>query len=307
MDWFILSMVGPLLYAITNHIDKVMLESYFNEHGVVTLILFSSLLSAVGLPILFLIDPTALEVRLGSIAQMFVVGALNLLVLWAYLMALKDDEATVVIIYYALVPVFGGVFGYLFLGESLETKQLLAMAIVIIGTSLVSFEIGNGQKAAFRSNTVVFMLIATVAWASEATIFKNVALEESVWSSVFWEHVALVVFGITIVIFAPSHRARFLSVWTKNSGKVLALNGANEALYMIGNVTVSYAMLLAPIAVILLAQSFQPIFVFLLGVILTVFFPSVFSEKLGSASVLQKVTAILISGTGAYWLVLSTT
>jgi len=299
-------MVGPLLYAVTNHIDKAMLENYFQDDGVVTLILFSSLLSAAGLPILYMIDPTAIEMGLSSIAQMFLVGALNILVLWAYLMALKDDEATLVIIYYSLVPVFGGIFGYIFLGENLEITQILAMGIVIVGTSLASVEIESGTKIAFRKHTVFFMLIATVAWASEATIFKSVALEENVWRSVFWEHVSLVCFGIIIFAFATTHRARFLSVWAANSRKILALNGANEAIYMVGNMSVAYAMLLAPIAIILLAQSFQPIFVFVVGAIITILFPRLFNENLSTVAILQKLTAMSLSGTGAYWLVLST-
>jgi drug/metabolite transporter (DMT)-like permease len=299
-------MVGPLLYAMTNHIDKVMLENYFQDHGVLTLILFSSLLSAVGLPILYFIDPTALAVPVSSIAKLFVVGALNLLVLWAYLMALKDDEATIVIIYYSLVPVLGGIFGYIFLDEQLGSKQVWAMIVVIVGTSLVSFELGSERKFSFRKNTVVYMLIATTAWASEATIFKHVALEESVWRSVFWEHASLVFFGIVIFVFATNHRKQFLSVWVANSRKVLALNGANEAIYMVGNMTVSYAMLLAPIALILLAQSFQPVFVFLVGAIMTFFLPNIFNERLTAAAITQKLVAIVLSGTGAYWLVLST-
>jgi len=301
-----MSLIGPFLYALTNHIDKFLLENYFRDHGVVTLILFSSILSAAGLPVLFFLDPLVLDVDIVSIAWLSVVGALNILILWAYLMALKDDEPTVVIIYYSLVPVLGGIFGFQLLGEVLTARQIFAMAIVIAGTSFVSIEFSKDERISFRWNTVLFMLMATTAWALEATIFKVVALEETVWRSMFWEHVSLVCFGLLIASAASTHRSRFLRVWSTNSARVLGLNGVNEAIYMVGNAMVSYAMLLAPVAVVLLAQSFQPIFVFLIGALLTSLFPQFFDEKLTKAVLLQKVTAIILSGTGAYILVLST-
>jgi glycopeptide antibiotics resistance protein len=146
--------------------------------------------------------------------------------------------------------------GYFFLGELLNGAQMRAMAVIMVSTTLVSFDFSRKGAVSFRRHTVFYMLIATTAWATEATLFKAVALDENVWRSVFWEHVALVVFGALLALLAPSLRRKFIAVWTANSKKVLALNGANEALFMVGNVTVSYAMLLAPIAIILLAESF---------------------------------------------------
>jgi hypothetical protein len=99
MDWFLLSMVGPLLFAMTNHIDKILVQNYFQEEGVGTLILCSALLSPAALPILYAVDATVFSVPTDSIFKLFVVGALNIVVLWAYLVALRDDEATIVIVF----------------------------------------------------------------------------------------------------------------------------------------------------------------------------------------------------------------
>ena len=72
------------------------------------------------LPFIFAVDSTVMDVDVFNIFYLTVVSALNLVVLWSYLMALKDDEATVIIVFYQLVPVFGALMGYLFLDEVLS-------------------------------------------------------------------------------------------------------------------------------------------------------------------------------------------
>jgi len=62
MNWFVIALIGPFLYAITNHIDKILLEKFFKDGGVGTLILFSSLLSVVALPVVLIAEPTVLMV-----------------------------------------------------------------------------------------------------------------------------------------------------------------------------------------------------------------------------------------------------
>ena len=71
---------------------------------------------------------------------------------------------------------------------------------------------------------------------------------------------------------------------------------------MIGNAFVAYAYLLAPIALVLLTESFQPIFVLALGILLTIFFPKISVEKIEAKHLWQKIIAILITGIGTFLL-----
>src|SRR3989338_5886220 len=158
MSWFFLALIGPFLYAMTNHIDKVLLEKYFKEGGVGTLILVSSLVSVFALPFIFWADPTVLSVSGTGIFVLAVVGVLDILVLWFYLLALKDEEPSIAIVFYQLVPVFGLILGYFILGEVLTQAQLIAMAIIILGTTIISFEVDVENKFKLRRQTIVYML-----------------------------------------------------------------------------------------------------------------------------------------------------
>lgn len=302
MNWFLIALVGPLLYAMTNHIDKILLEKYFKESGVGTIMLFSSLLSIFAIPFFLFADPLVLNVSIQNIFILAAVGILNVLVLWFYLLALNEEEASITIVFYQLVPVLGSILGYFLLHEKLSHIQLIAMAIVIFGTTIISFELDAENKFKLRTKTIVFMLLASTFWALESVIFKLVALEENVWRSLFWEHVMMVIVGILIFTFIRSYRINFLKALQFNSVKVLSINACNEILYIIGNVVFAYAYLLAPIALVLLVDSFQPIWVLVIGIILTVFFPKISSERISSKHLTQKIIAIVITGIGTYML-----
>ena len=135
MTWFLIALIGPVLYALTNFIDKLLLEKYFKNGGVGTLVLISSLISVFVLPFIFLLDNTVFSVGYTQILTLAVVGILNVVVIWCYLLALRDEEASIVVVFYQLVPVFGSILGYFILGEVLSQIQLIAMAIIIFGTT----------------------------------------------------------------------------------------------------------------------------------------------------------------------------
>ncbi|MCB9810923.1 MAG: EamA family transporter [Candidatus Nomurabacteria bacterium] len=304
MTWFFIALIGPFLYALTNHLDKILLEKYFKVSGVGTLLLFSSLLSILALPILFTLDPTVLSVDLKSAVALSVVSVLNILVLLFYFLALKDDEASITIVFYQLVPVFGYILGYFVLGEQLTTTQLLAMAIIIFGTSIISIEIDSENNFKLRKKTIALMTAASFFWALGSVIFKYVALEENVIKSLFWEHLMLTVIGVGIFIFIKEYRKHFITAFKQNSRAIISLNVLNEVLYMSGNAVFAFAYMLAPISLILLTQSFQSIFVLIIGIILTIFFRKISVENIHVKYIFQKLLAIFITGIGTYILLL---
>lgn len=302
MHWFVMALIGPFFYALTNHIDKILLDKYFKNGGVGTLILFSSLLSVLVLPFILIVEPTALLVDIKSLLLLISVGALSLAVLWCYLTALSEDEASIVIVFYQLMPVIALGLGYFILGEVLSKMQIIAMSIIILGASIISFEIDNDNKFKLRKNTIIYMSAASFFWALAEVIFKYAAIEVTVWRAVFWEHLSLVLFGIIIFGLIPKYRNSFILALKTNSKPILGWNLVNEVLYMIGGIVVSFALMLAPVSLILLGDSFQPIFVFVIGVALTLLFPKLVAENIEAKYLWQKLMAIAITGIGTYLL-----
>lgn len=304
MTWFFIALIGTFFYACTNHIDKILLEKYF-KGGVGALFLFSAILSALPLPFLLLADPSVLHVSLSNMLILVTVAIFNLLVIWFYLIALKHDEASVVIVFYQLVPVFAFILGYLILGETLTQLQLMAMALVILGTTILSFEIDIDNKFKLRRKVILPMIAAAFFWAAGGTVFKMVALEENVVRSLFWEHLTLTIAGIVIFTFIRSYREDFLLAIKNSSKTILSLNLLNEALYIFGNIIFSFAYIMAPVSLVLLTDSFQPVFVLAIGIFLTIFFKKITVEKIQAKHLWQKIFAIIVTGIGTYLLFVS--
>jgi len=303
--WFFLGLVGPFLYALTNHIDKHLLRTYFKEDGVLTLIMYSAMLALCVVPIAFIFDSSVLSMGMENMVALAGVAVLDVILLWAYLSALNEDEPTVVIIFYSLVPVLGLLFGYLILGETISSMQLAAMAIVIAGATIITVEFVSGGSFRLKWKTTGYMLIACTCWALETTVFKMVALEESVWRSLFWECLMLGAFGVGIFVLSRKYRNAFLAQFRKNSKAVVSLNVLNEGLYTAGNIAVAFAAMLAPVALILLLNAFQPIFVMAIGAMLAIFFPKLATEKATRHQVVQRLLAIAVTGVGTYILLAS--
>jgi uncharacterized membrane protein len=274
MSWFFLTIISPFLYAITNHIDKILLEKYFKNGGVGVLVLISSLLSALSLPFLFFADPTVLHTSITNIVILTLIGIMGVSITWSYLMALEGDEASITVIFYQLIPVLGVILGYFVLDEVLTKLQLIAMAIIILGTSIISFEIDADNNFTLRRQTIFYMLAASTMEAICSVAFKYVALEETVVTSLFWTFFSSTLVGICIFIFVGSYRKNLIQALQTNSKKIISLNFLNETLYMLADMVFAFAYLMAPIALVLIVNSFQPIFVVLIGIFLNIFFPN---------------------------------
>ncbi len=281
-----------------------MLERYFKEGGVGTLLLVSALASVIAAPFLYVVDPSVLDVGIGNFGIIVVNSMLDILLLWAYLNAMQRDDSSRVIVYYQLVPIFGIVAGWIFLGEVISKDQFVAMAVVILGTSIVSLENVEGRFR-FKGRTVGYMLLACACWAAELAIFKVVALEENPWRSLFWNHIVLMVLGVLMYLFIPRYRASFQAAMQTNSVPLLSANLLSEVLYMLAVVSYSLAAMLAPVALVLLTVTFQSIFVFLIAILIARFIPKLATESADRTHVALKGAAICITGLGTYLLLVA--
>lgn len=306
MSWFFIALLAPLLWAFTNHIDKLLLQKYFSDNGVGTLMIFSSIVGIVMLPVFFFVNPDIFDIGLQNALILLIGGVIAASVLWLYFEALKDEEASIVVVFYQLIPVFAYLFGYIILGEVLTQLELIAMAVIILGTLVVSVEIDAENNFRLRRKTIYLMTLAAALSAFESVIFKFVAVQEDLWVSLFWDNAGLGIVGILLFLFVAHYRRDFLKTLQTKSFPILSLNGLNEGLYVGGNVLFAYTFLLAPVALVLLVNAYQPLFVFAIGVILTLFFPKLGAESLTIRNVSQKLVAIAIVGIGTYLLFLPT-
>jgi len=300
MNWFFIALIAPIFHAIANHIDKHIISSYFKGVSVGALVIFSSIFALIILPIIYIINPSVFSISSVIIYALVLNGALGLGYVIFYLYALFDEEASIVAPFFQLIPVFGFILGYLFLGEILTSKQGLAAAAIVIGAFILSLDIKNSLKPKLK--LIYLMFSSSLLFALNNVIFKYFAIDTGFSISLFWTMVGQVVLGIFLYIFIKSYRVSFKEVVRENSKKVLGLNMLNGFIILIGDLASFYALLFAPVALVFAVSGFQPLFVFIFGLVITLFFPHFGKESLEKSVLLQKIIGILIIIGGSIYL-----
>ncbi|MEK7138305.1 MAG: EamA family transporter [Patescibacteria group bacterium] len=293
--------LSPLLYATTNHIDKYLISKHLHDNQAGSLIIFSSVFAVVALPVVWLIQPTLLSVSLGQGLLLSFSGAIVVMSLLCYFYSIQKDEATFVVPFYQTVPIFGYILGYFLLNEQLTKHQIYASLIILCGALILSFDL-VGPRPRFKKEVVWLMLLASLGYAVSGVVFKLVAQTEGFWVSVFWSLIGKLILGGLFLLFITNYRRQFFDV-LKNSGpKILGLNSLNETITIVADGIIQYASLLAPLALVLLANSLQPFFVFIIGLGLTLFFPRISQEIITPKIITQKLVGIGLVVLGGYWL-----
>jgi len=146
------------------------------------------------------------------------------------------------------------------------------------------------------------MILVSFIVAIMSIIFKYVTIEGNFWVSSFWEYAGLGIAGILIFIFIPKYRRDFINM-NKNGGeKIFTLNITSELFSVAGNLLTNFALLLAPIVMVFLVDSFQPVILLFLTILGTKFFPKIISENMHHKVLIPKTLAIIIIVAGSIFL-----
>jgi uncharacterized membrane protein len=298
MSWFFIALCAPFLLACANHNDKFLLSRYLQEKNIGSVVIFSSLFSGVAMAIVLFIQPGSNEASLVQGSALVATGILSVLAAVCYLHALDIDEASFVTPFYQTAPIFAYFFGYFVLGETITIIQGLGSLVIIVGALILSLEFGR-RGIRFKRNVVALMLVASVLSAINGVIFKLIALDTGFWVSLFWGFTGQVMAGLTLLGCVPSYRRDFLGLFKQQKAAV-GLIALSRTLFSVSEGITLYATLLAPVALVLVVNSFQALFVFALGIVLTLLLPWVAKESLGHTKLLQKGLGIGLMLIGGY-------
>jgi drug/metabolite transporter (DMT)-like permease len=299
MSWFFIALWAPFLLACANHNDKFLLSRYLKEKSIGAIVIPSSLFGSVAIPIVLFFQPTAYDVSLVQGTALVATGMSSVCAAVCYLYALDVDEASFVTPFNQTVPVFAYFLGYFILGETITLVQGLGSFVIIVGALALSFEFGR-RGMRFKRTVVALMLGASVLSAANGVIFKLIAVNKGFWVSLFWGFVGQVIAGLIFLVCVPSYRRDFLGLLKQQKAGAVALIALSKTLFGASEAVTLYATLLAPVALVLLVNSFQPLFVFAFGIVLTLFLPRVAKESLGRMNMLQKGVGIGLMLVGGY-------
>jgi uncharacterized membrane protein len=294
MSWLFFAFSGPVLWAISVHLDKYLVERFFKESDVAVLLLFTAFIGVLLLPFIWFYEPDVIDHSLDSIALMTLSGILYLSALLLYLRALQSDEASVVAPFFQAGPLFGYVLAYFFLDETLTPRQMMGGVLIIVGALIVSLRFGQSAKM-FKARLAAQMLTCGFIMALSGLIFKMFALQVEFWTTIFWMFVGEAIFGAGMLMIT-SYRRQFVTLLRHHTAALLSINGSNEIINLSGSLGNRYALLFAPLSIVQAIGSTTTLFVFAFGIVLSVFFPRLSRENLSARELAQKgIAAVFVA------------
>src|ERR1700749_4680431 len=155
--WLLYAFSGPLLWAVSTHIDKFLVDKYFHDSDTTVLMVFTAFLGVLALPVIWLFEPRVLALPWLATVVMIVSGILYMGAMLFYLRAIQSEEASVVAALFQASTLFTFFLGWLFLGEKLGWTQGAGCAAIVAGALILS----QGRKLSlkkFKLRLVLLML-----------------------------------------------------------------------------------------------------------------------------------------------------
>lgn len=305
MNWFFIALTAPFFWAIANHTDKYLLSKFVKGGGIGSLIIFSCFFSALVLPIIGYFQPHVLDVSSINILILLITGVINAMGVLFYLYALNHDEASIIAPFFQMYPVIAFILGYVVLGEKVTNINIVGSILIIIGSIALSFDF-KSKYIEIKSKILALMTLSAILFALHGVLFKLVVLKETFWLSSFWEYAGLLLTGILFFVFSRKYRNEFIYIIKHYPAASLLINFINEVFVFIGNLATAYALTIAPVAIVLAVSGFQPLFVLIIGIIITIFFPKIGKEDISYRSLVYKFVPILVIIIGGYILNMNT-
>ncbi len=295
MTWFLYALGAPILWSLVNIADQYLVNKHAKgEHPVGALVLFSSLVGIVVAFIIALFARGIFEVSTHDRLILILSGFFSLAWIVLYLKALEIEDVSSVVPWFLTIPVFGYIFGYIFLGETLTKIQMIGSSVVLFGGLILSLEFSEENRVRFKGKVALMMIASCIFAALWGVLFKFVTSEGGFWVSSFWEYIGLGLAGLLIWIFVKSYRNAFTHMVKTGGRKILTLNISSEAVTMFGNFCQNFALLLAPVTLVFLVATYQPIIVLALTFICTKFFPWIVEEKFNLRHIAPKLVAMAV-------------
>jgi len=226
MYWLIYAFSGPVLWALSTHIDKYLVERYFKQGSVAVLMVFTAIIGALALPFVWLFQPGVVALDHESMVFITASGILYMSAIYFYLQALQTEEASTIAPFFQAAGVFGLILGYFILGEQISYSQIIGILLIIAGSVILSLRFGQGTSHV-KKQLVILMLFCALAISLSSLIFKFFAVRDEFWATTFWNFFGQALFGV-ILMLAAENRKQFSEMIHANAGALLSVNIANE-------------------------------------------------------------------------------
>ncbi len=282
MSWVIYALLAAFLYSLVSIMDKFIITKWIKNPFVPPIAFgIAGLLASAA--VYFFHGFSSLSIF--NIGLAVLSGFFSIAASVVYFKALKIEEVSRVAPMLYLDNLFVIALAAIFLGEFFTFQKYTGALLLIFGAVLIA-----SKKFDFKPGKALkFVLAAGFIWASSAVAVKYLLSFADFWTIFSYTRIGAFVAVIPISYF---YLNEFLATIKKHGKKVVLVMSANELFAVSGIFISTFALTLGPVALVQTLISIQPLFVFVLSLLLTVFFPKIIKEEIDRKTLLLKAVAI---------------
>ena len=295
----LLCISASLLWGITNHIDKFMINEIDDESSSVkVLLIFSTFVTGIILsPLWLILGKFNVSISLISLISVFCGSLAYITATVLYFKAMQENDASIISIMFQMIPVFSYILALILFKENLSIKQIIGSVLIIFSAIIISFNFNEKKNDKKKLKAFILMTISSLLYAGYFILFDVGIRHSEYYSCAFWYQIGFLIVGI-ILLCIKSFRKPCVKAIKKNGFRFFELNTLNEAFNLIAVLIVNFANVTIPVALVNVLTGFQGAFAFILGILGTIFIPKYIKEDLSKNIIIQKVISIAIGAIG---------
>ncbi len=292
MEWAVFALLAALFWAMSNIIDKYVLTKLV-KHPVVPLMILGIVGFVLSVLIYFFIGFSELSVILMLLGLFN--GALYIVAVFFYYKATQIEEISRLAPLLFTTPIFVMIFGFLFLGELFTTMQYAGVMLLVFGAILVTIK--GSLKVSF-DKAFFYIIMAAIVFSANLVIIKYL-LEFADYLTIF----SITKIG-TFLSILPLIVLQFdkLKANIREKGyKAVGMISFNEGVItQLGNIFLILATSIGFATLVNALTSVQVLFVLLMSLFLSIFYPHIIKEDIGKRNVLLKTAGTIAIITGGF-------
>ncbi len=281
--WFVFSFLATFIWSLLQVTGKYILTRYFKNplpnlfvSGWIALVL-SSIILYFNFKFLSLAD-----ILFASFA-----GASYILGVYFLWRSFLVEEVSRVVILLSLSPVFITILSFVLLGDILSPIKYAGVAMIVLGSILVSFKKGLKMGSAFR-----LMLLSALFFSFNALMIDYLVRTIDFWVVFSYANVAG---AFTAIILGTFYLNKAVQIVRKSPLKILSILTVLVALDLTALFFYTTALNSGFVALVTAVNATGSFMVLILATLLNFSFPSIFKEKISTKIILTKVIAIVLT------------
>jgi len=288
-SWLLIIIVAYFFFSLSFFGDKLILSGPPKANSYTFYVGVTSIVVIVFIPFIHFVLPS-------TMVFLYILCDAIVYVLGLYLMfsALeKFDVSRVMTTIGAVQPVFIFALTWIFWGpQQLSGAYILAFILLVIGGCLISWESNSKTNKSYLILALLSALLFSFDYIFQKIVYTNLSfLQGLVWLRIF-----TFLFAMLLLLNKNNRKDIFKKKSFFNKTTSLLFIG-NQSSGGIANFLQAFAVSLAPVAFLPIVNSLrgiQYVFLFLITIFFSLFFPKILKEKISTGILIQKIISIIL-------------